>query len=90
MTQARHWDAKASQKARIEELEADLQKRLTGRVTGLHIIPQDRGLILRGRSLSYYSKQVAQHALMAATDLPIVANEIEVGLAENPALSQVY
>jgi hypothetical protein len=62
----------------VQELEAQLQHRLVGRVSNLHLIPQDRGLVLRGRSLSYYAKQLAQQTLMAVTDLPLLANEIEV------------
>jgi hypothetical protein len=34
--------------------------------------------ILQGRALRYYAKQLAQHSVMTATTLPIVANEIEV------------
>jgi len=33
---------------------------------------------LRGRAKTYYAKQLAQHAVMEATDLPVLANEIEV------------
>jgi CheY-like chemotaxis protein len=36
------------------------------------------GLILRGRANSYHAKQLAQHALMSVTELPLIANEIEV------------
>lgn len=32
----------------------------------------------RGRTDSYHAKQLAQHAAMAVTDLPLVANRIEV------------
>jgi hypothetical protein len=78
MRPTRHLDGKASQKSIIEELETDLQKQIAERVSELHLIPQDRGLILRGRSPSYYFKQLAQHTFMAATHLPILANEIEV------------
>jgi len=35
-------------------------------------------LILRGRTRTYYAKQLAQQAVMEATALPIRANEIEV------------
>jgi hypothetical protein len=62
----------------IQELESHLRRRLAGRVAELQIIPHDRGLVLRGRSLSYYAKQLAQHTLMTVTDLPLLANEIEV------------
>jgi hypothetical protein len=34
--------------------------------------------VLRGRARTYYAKQLAQHAVMQATALPILRNEIEV------------
>ena len=39
---------------------------------------QDNGLILQGYAFTYYAKQLAQHAIMQATRLPILANDIEV------------
>ena len=37
-----------------------------------------RGLVLQGHAHTYYAKQLAQHAVMDAIELPIRANEIEV------------
>jgi hypothetical protein len=62
----------------LDQLEVHLQGQLNGRVRDLRLVPRGRGLILRGRSRSYYGKQLAQHAVMEAVSLPIVANEIEV------------
>jgi hypothetical protein len=64
--------------APIEQLEAQVQSRLSGRVRELRLVVAGQGLILRGRARSYYAKQLAQHAVMAATALRILANEIEV------------
>jgi hypothetical protein len=61
-----------------EELEAHVQCRMSGRIRGLQVIRQDRGLVLQGHALTYYAKQMAQQAIMEASDLPILANEIEV------------
>jgi hypothetical protein len=61
-----------------EELEAHVQCRMSGRVRGLQVILRDRGLVLQGHALTYYAKQMAQQAVMEASDLPILANEIEV------------
>lgn len=61
-----------------EELEAHVQCRLSGRVRHLHVFRRERGLVLQGHALTYYAKQLAQHAVMEASDLPILANEIEV------------
>lgn len=62
----------------LDQLEVHLQSQLNGRVRDFRLVPRGRGLILRGRSRSYYGKQLAQHAVMDAVNLPIVANEIEV------------
>lgn len=63
-----------------DHLEALVQRQLTGRVSvrDLRVLVEDRGLVLRGRAATYYAKQIAQHAAMEATGLPILANEIEV------------
>jgi CheY-like chemotaxis protein len=48
------------------------------RVVGLRVEVRDGGLVLHGRAASYHAKQLAQHAAMAVTDLPLIANKIEV------------
>jgi hypothetical protein len=60
------------------ELETRLRARLRGRVQELRLEQSEGGLILRGCSRTYYGKQLAQHAVMDAVNLPILANEIEV------------
>jgi hypothetical protein len=62
----------------IEQLEARVRCRLSGRVRDLQVLGQDNGLVLKGHTRTYYAKQLAQHAVMEATELPILANEIEV------------
>jgi hypothetical protein len=59
-------------------LEARVQHRLSGRIQDLRVLVRDDGLILQGRAHTYYAKQLAQHAVMEASPLPIRANEIEV------------
>ncbi len=61
-----------------KELQAYIQGRLNRQVHSFQLIVKGAGLVLQGRSRTYYAKQLAQHAVMAATDLPILANEIEV------------
>lgn len=63
----------------MKQLEVQIARRLNGRLRGLQLVVQGRGLILRGHAPNYYVKQLAQHEVMAATSLPILANEIEVG-----------
>ena len=60
------------------ELEAHIQCRLGGHVRDLRLVVAEKGLILRGHARTYYAKQLVQHAVMEATKLPILANEIEV------------
>ena len=67
-----------TERMETSQIEADIQSQLNGRICGLRLLRETKGLVLRGRSRTYYVKQLAQHAVMAATDLPILANEIEV------------
>jgi len=60
------------------ELESRVQCRLGGQIREFRLVVMDEGLILHGRAQTYYTKQLAQHAVMEATELPILANEIEV------------
>ncbi len=61
-----------------EELADRLHDQLARRFRGLRVEVLGGGLVLKGRVRTYYAKQVAQHLVMQLTDLPIVANEIEV------------
>jgi hypothetical protein len=65
-------------RAAVEQLELRLQRRLIGRVHDLRLLLKDRGFILRGKTATYYAKQIAQHEAMNASALPLLANEIEV------------
>jgi hypothetical protein len=60
------------------ELEAHIQCRLGGQIREFRLVVVDKGLILRGHAHTYYAKQLAQHAVMEATGLPILANDIQV------------
>ena len=62
----------------LAELEVRVQERLSGRVRDLHLLLYDDGIVLRGFAHTYYAKQIAQHAVMTETALPIRANEIDV------------
>ena len=70
-------DGKLSAEALVN-LEAMVLHRLGNRVYRLEITHEDGGLILRGLAMTYYAKQLVQHAVMAVIDVPIQANEIEV------------
>jgi hypothetical protein len=62
----------------LEKLELHVQSRLNGRVRDLRILDHDNGLVIKGWTMTYYAKQLAQQAVMEATPTPIAANEIEV------------
>jgi hypothetical protein len=66
------------QTAEIDELELHVQSLLHGRVPDLQLQAGEGGVILLGHAHTYYAKQVAQHAVMKVTDLPILRNEIQV------------
>lgn len=67
-----------SRACEVEQLERTLRDQLNGRVRNFRLIQRVGGVVLQGWATSYYAKQVAQHAVMAAIALPIVANNIEV------------
>lgn len=62
----------------LGELEDHIQRQLNSRVRDFRLSMRDDGLVLEGCTHTYHAKQLAQHAVMAAIDLPIRANEIEV------------
>lgn len=64
--------------AEVTRLEAHVQSRVCGQIRDLRVLVQDNGVVLQGRAHTYYAKQLAQHAVMEATQLPVLANEIEV------------
>jgi hypothetical protein len=60
------------------ELEGIVKGRLNGRVQAFQLIMAGAGLVLRGKAGSYHAKQLAQHLVMEATSVPILANDIQV------------
>lgn len=68
----------SSRGSELGQLEEHVRCRLGGRVRDLQLMGQANGVVLRGHCHTYYAKQLAQHAVMETTELPILANEIEV------------
>jgi hypothetical protein len=62
----------------IDRLVAAVQCQLAGRVSDFRLLLRDTGLVLQGRAHSYYAEQLAQQAVMRATELPLLVNDIEV------------
>lgn len=63
----------------IERIEGRIQDEFSRRVHNFHMQACDDGLVLEGRTRTYFNKQVVQQAVMVATSLPIRANKIVVG-----------
>lgn len=63
-----------------DQLEALIHRHLLGRVRlrAFRVLVQEQGLILQGCAPTYYAKQLAHHAAMEVSGLPILANNIEV------------
>ncbi len=51
---------------------------LRGRLLDICLTVERGGVVIGGRTGSYYVKQLAQHAVMSCVSLPIAANDIEV------------
>ena len=62
----------------LARIEHHVRCRLTGLLRDFQLFFRDKGLVLRGHVHTYYAKQLAQHAVMEASRLPILANEMEV------------
>jgi len=63
----------------VHQLESNVKRHLIGRLRDFRLVVQDNGVILHGRTTTYYAKQLAQEAVREATRLPILANVISVG-----------
>jgi hypothetical protein len=68
----------ASRRVNVSQLQLLIQTRLGKRVSDFQLILVDGGWVIRGRSQTYYAKQLAQEAVLEMTDLPIIANSIQV------------
>jgi hypothetical protein len=62
----------------IDQLVTSVQSQLGTRVCDLRLLLLDGGFVLQGRARTHYAKQLAQHAVMNATELPLLDNEIQV------------
>jgi hypothetical protein len=62
----------------LTRIEEHVRSRLTGLLRDFQLVFHDNGLVLRGHVHTFYAKQLAQHAVMEASCLPIHANEMEV------------
>jgi osmotically-inducible protein OsmY len=61
-----------------ERIEACVRRRLGGWVRDFQVVIQGQGVVLRGRTHTYYAKQLVQHTAMEVGGVPVLANRIEV------------
>jgi hypothetical protein len=66
------------QPAEVDQLVAHVESQLAGRVLDFRLLLRDNGLVLQGRACTYYAKQLAQEVVRKATELPLLANDIEI------------
>jgi hypothetical protein len=69
---------RAPASAEVERVGAGVRELLRGRLSDFRLELCGQGVVLHGKARSYHAKQLAQHAVMRGTDLPIVRNGIEV------------
>jgi hypothetical protein len=62
----------------LEQAVAFLRRRIGRHLLELRLVRRDQGIVLQGRTHSYYVKQLAQHTAMQELRLSVAANEIEV------------
>lgn len=62
----------------IDRIASNVRRELRGRMRGFRLVIHGHGLILHGWAHTYYVKQLAQHYIMTESQLPILANDIEV------------
>jgi hypothetical protein len=63
----------------VHQIEKRVKRQLHGRLRDFRLVVQENGVILHGRTATYYAKQLAQEAVREAIRLPILANVISVG-----------
>ena len=68
-------DAQLSLAELVEQLIA---ARTGGRIRDLRVDVEERGVVLSGRTSTYYNKQLATHAVLDQLEGVSLSNEIEV------------
>jgi len=66
------------ERRRLVRIKRAIRKRTGGGISQLNVEVVGESLVLRGRSASFYYKQVAQEACMSQLDGQVLVNEIQV------------
>jgi len=59
-------------------LEVEVVRKFSGRIKNFRLVRQKEGIVLHGEANTYYTKQLAQHAVMKELQERVLANCIEV------------
>ncbi len=73
-------DARSIQESQVflRQVEQQIRERTSGRIRGLHLELARGGLVVTGRTNTYYAKQLATHAVRDLNQNMTLTNEIEV------------
>ena len=71
--------ADSSRRCLADRIKIAIREATSGKVHRLRVDVAVAGIVLRGRSATFYSKQVAQHVAMRMAGDRQLVNEIEVG-----------
>jgi len=77
-------DPNQSMMEELCSIEQRLQCRLGSRVREVQLRVEPHGLVIIGRSTSYYDKQLAQHIVKELCGLSVAENRIAVDSSESP------
>jgi len=72
-------EASAEAKALATSIQQAVEQETGHAIRDLAVEIQPEGVLLKGQCRTYYSKQLAQHAVMALPGTEQVINSIEVG-----------
>lgn len=64
--------------SQLAAVEGGIAREFSQRLREFHIAIRSEGLVLEGRTKTYFMKQIVQEAVVRAINLPIVANQISV------------
>lgn len=78
MTQIAEPKVGLAEKSEIDQLAQHVRSRVSGQVRDLQLVLHESGIVLQGWAPTYYAKQLAQQAVMEASQCSILANDIEV------------
>jgi len=68
----------------LTEVERGIAHEFAHRIEEFHLFSRAEGVILEGRTRTYFCKQLIQQAVLLALPVPIVANNIRVEAEANP------